>query len=103
MARPAELLSIGRSAQRLASGYYAFLVAHLVAVNPQSINSLRQSPRQVAALERVPNEVEGRSTFSQLRDERFQDIVLMMDGMMEGAQQFTRHGVWFLLTGHLPA
>ncbi len=27
-------------AQRLASGYYAFLVAHLVAVNPKSLNSL---------------------------------------------------------------
>ena len=27
-------------AQHLASGYYAFLVAHLVAVNPQSVNSL---------------------------------------------------------------
>jgi hypothetical protein len=33
-------LSVGRMAQNLASGYYAFLVAHLVAVNPQSINSL---------------------------------------------------------------
>jgi hypothetical protein len=26
--------------QHLANGYYSFLVAHLVAVNPQSINSL---------------------------------------------------------------
>jgi hypothetical protein len=32
-------LAVGRMAQRLASGYYAFLVAHLVAVNPKSINS----------------------------------------------------------------
>jgi hypothetical protein len=29
-----------QAASSLASGYYAFLVAHLVAVNPQSINSL---------------------------------------------------------------
>ena len=34
------MLSVSRTAQRLASGYYAFLVAHLVTVNPQSINSL---------------------------------------------------------------
>jgi hypothetical protein len=33
-------LAVGRMAQHLASGYYAFLVAHLVAVNPVSINSL---------------------------------------------------------------
>jgi hypothetical protein len=33
-------LAVGRMAQRLATGYYCFLVAHLVAVNPQSINSL---------------------------------------------------------------
>jgi hypothetical protein len=33
-------LAVGRIAQHLASGYYAFSVAHLVAVNPQSINSL---------------------------------------------------------------
>jgi hypothetical protein len=32
--------SVGLKAQRLAEGYYAFLVAHLVAVNPTSINSL---------------------------------------------------------------
>jgi hypothetical protein len=37
---PQRRLAVGRIAQRLASGYYAFLVAHLVAVNPKSINSL---------------------------------------------------------------
>ncbi|MGB7975610.1 MAG: hypothetical protein WCF81_14965 [Roseiarcus sp.] len=36
----AEMLTVSRTAQRLASGYYAFLVAQLVASNPQSINSL---------------------------------------------------------------
>jgi hypothetical protein len=33
-------LAVGQMAQQLASGYCAFLVGHLVAVNPQSINSL---------------------------------------------------------------
>jgi hypothetical protein len=33
-------LAVARLARHLASGYYAFLVAHLVAVNPKSINSL---------------------------------------------------------------
>jgi hypothetical protein len=33
-------LAVGRMAHHLADGYYAFLVAHLVAVNPVSINSL---------------------------------------------------------------
>lgn len=33
-------LAVAQLAHRLASGYYAFLVAHLVAVNPLSINSL---------------------------------------------------------------
>jgi len=33
-------LAVGQMAQKLAAGYYAFLVAHLVAVNPKSINSL---------------------------------------------------------------
>ncbi|MEX3949462.1 hypothetical protein AB4Y40_17140 [Paraburkholderia sp. EG287B] len=37
-------LEVARVAQHLASGYYAFLVAHLVAVNPMSINSLPPSP-----------------------------------------------------------
>jgi hypothetical protein len=36
----AKRLAVGRMAQRLACGYYSFLVAHLVAVNPESINSL---------------------------------------------------------------
>src|ERR1700730_8632976 len=36
----AKRLAVGRMAQRLPSGYYSFLVAHLVAVNPESINSL---------------------------------------------------------------
>ena len=40
MAIDPKRLTVGRMAQRLASGYYAFLVAHLVAVNPKSINSL---------------------------------------------------------------
>lgn len=40
MASPSDMFAVSRTAQRLASGYYAFLVAHLVAVNPQSINSL---------------------------------------------------------------
>jgi hypothetical protein len=40
MPNAADMLAASRTAQRLASGYYAFLVAHLVAVNPQSINSL---------------------------------------------------------------
>jgi len=34
------MLAVSRTAQRLASGYYAFLVAQLVAANPHSINSL---------------------------------------------------------------
>lgn len=33
-------LAVARTAHGLADGYYAFLVAHLVAVNPLSINSL---------------------------------------------------------------
>lgn len=37
-----ELLSVSRTAGRLASGYYAFLVAQSVAANPLSINSLRE-------------------------------------------------------------
>ena len=41
-ARPIEMLAVSRTAQRLASGYYAFLVAQLVAANPQSINSLQR-------------------------------------------------------------
>jgi hypothetical protein len=40
MLSPSDMLAVSQTAQRLASGYYAFLVAHLVAVNPQSINSL---------------------------------------------------------------
>jgi len=35
-----DMLAVSRTAQRLASGYYAFLVAQLVAANPRSINSL---------------------------------------------------------------
>ena len=35
-----DKLAVIKTAQRLSAGYYAFLVAHLVAVNPQSINSL---------------------------------------------------------------
>jgi hypothetical protein len=33
-------LAVAQTARRLASGYYSFLVAHYVAVNPLSINSL---------------------------------------------------------------
>lgn len=40
MPSPSDMLAVSQTAQRLASGYYAFLVAHLVAVNPKSINSL---------------------------------------------------------------
>ena len=40
MQAASEMLAVSRTAQRLASGYYAFLVAQLVAANPQSINSL---------------------------------------------------------------
>jgi hypothetical protein len=40
MPRPSDMLAVSRTAQRLASGYYAFVVAHLVAANPKSINSL---------------------------------------------------------------
>jgi hypothetical protein len=40
MPSPSNMLAVSRTAQRLASGYYAFLVAQLVAANPQSINSL---------------------------------------------------------------
>src|SRR5271154_7063991 len=40
MPGPSDMLAVSRTAQRLASGYYAFLVAHSVAVNPRSINSL---------------------------------------------------------------
>jgi hypothetical protein len=40
MAADPKRLAVGRLAQNLASGYYAFVVAHLVAVNPRSINSL---------------------------------------------------------------
>ncbi len=39
-AAPSDMLAVSRTAQRLASGYYAFLVAQLVAANPHSINSL---------------------------------------------------------------
>ncbi len=39
MAAP-DMLAVSRAAERLTSGYYAFLVAQLVAANPQSINSL---------------------------------------------------------------
>ncbi len=35
-----DMLAVSRTAQRLASGYYAFLVAQLVAANPRSIYSL---------------------------------------------------------------
>ena len=37
-------LAVSRTARRLASGYYAFLVAQLVATNPKSINSLPPHP-----------------------------------------------------------
>ncbi|MGP0059646.1 MAG: hypothetical protein ACLPID_10210 [Beijerinckiaceae bacterium] len=40
MPATSDMLAVSRTAQRLASGYYAFLVAQLVAANPQSINSL---------------------------------------------------------------
>ncbi|MFJ2987569.1 hypothetical protein ACIPF8_06865 [Collimonas sp. NPDC087041] len=40
MAIDSHRLAISGMAQRLASGYYAFLVGHLVAVNPLPINSL---------------------------------------------------------------
>ncbi len=40
MPNAANIFATSRIAQRLASGYYAFVVAHLVAVNPVSINSL---------------------------------------------------------------
>jgi hypothetical protein len=36
-------MAVAELAGRLASGYYAFLVSHLVAVNPKSINSLSPS------------------------------------------------------------
>jgi hypothetical protein len=35
-----HMLAVSRTASRLASGYYAFLVAQYVAANPHSINSL---------------------------------------------------------------
>ncbi len=47
MPGPVEMLAVSRTAQRLASGYYAFLVAQLVAANPQSINSLRREIGEV--------------------------------------------------------
>ena len=40
MTAPSDMLAVSRTAQRLAYGYYAFLVAQLVAANPHSINSL---------------------------------------------------------------
>lgn len=40
MATDPNKAAVARQAQRLADGYYAFLAAHLVAVNPKSINSL---------------------------------------------------------------
>ncbi len=40
MPDPSDMLAVSRTAQRLASVYYAFLVAQLVAANPRSINSL---------------------------------------------------------------
>jgi hypothetical protein len=49
MAGPSELLATSRTAQRLASRYYAFLVAQLVAANPKSINSL---PRETGDIKR---------------------------------------------------
>lgn len=38
-----NMLAVSRTAQRLASGYYAFLVAQSVAAKPQTINSLPPS------------------------------------------------------------
>jgi hypothetical protein len=49
MPDPSEILAVSRTAQRLASGYYAFLVAQLVAANPHSINSL---PREIGEIKR---------------------------------------------------
>jgi hypothetical protein len=43
LAAKSDRLSVSRTAQRLANGYYSFLVAHLVAVNPHSIASLPPS------------------------------------------------------------
>jgi hypothetical protein len=40
MSKAANMLAVSRTASRLALGYYSFLVAHSVAVNPKSINSL---------------------------------------------------------------
>ena len=40
MSTHSNMLEVSQTAQRLASGYYAFLVAQLVAANPDSINSL---------------------------------------------------------------
>jgi hypothetical protein len=40
MSTLSDMLAVSQTAQRLASGYYAFLVAQLVAANPHSINSL---------------------------------------------------------------
>ena len=37
-------LAVSQTARRLVSGYYAFLVAQLVAANPESINSLPPHP-----------------------------------------------------------
>jgi len=42
MPGPSDMLAVIRTASRLASGYYAFLVAQHVAANPHSINSLRE-------------------------------------------------------------
>lgn len=39
----AKMLAVSQTAHRLASGYYAFLVAQFVAANPQSINMLPPS------------------------------------------------------------
>jgi hypothetical protein len=44
MSNPSDMLVVSQTARRLASGYYAFLVAQLVAANPKSINSLPPRP-----------------------------------------------------------
>jgi hypothetical protein len=40
MSKAANMFAVSQTAGRLARGYYSFLVAHSVAVNPKSINSL---------------------------------------------------------------
>ena len=74
-------LAVGRMAQHLASGYYAFLVAHLVAVNPQSINSL---PPAKTLRENPTGEIKRKDGTFHTLDLRFYLDLLRTDQSLQG-------------------